>query len=345
MSKEAATSRFGHLLQPIRDLSKVWKIEIAEELEKYIEELGQLPAAADPSQQQQHQQHRHQQPKQGAASQLNFAEAALLVQGSTAIYSRKVELLYQLVYQALDLIPEKESKDHGKKKHSKLLSSHPPQSGGLWAPIPETEELLTIGHLIKEGRNTLLDRTVAPQRQATQHRVPLFLLPRDEAGLGAGKQSSTNDEKGEGLESGSTSQKECRLGSCTVHHSGAFLLQESDAKLLDRMIDGKEDWGMVAGGPLVPTPPREVQDLDSRLQEILRGDRQESALGAEADSLDMELEAPPVAPGSPAPATPPPRGSEASPHSMGLGLDDGSFGGGVLVADDDLGLGGGQGAG
>merc|ERR1719502_2512181 len=35
---------------------------------------------------------------------LNFKEAALLIQGSTAIYSRKVEQLHQLVYQALEML-------------------------------------------------------------------------------------------------------------------------------------------------------------------------------------------------------------------------------------------------
>jgi hypothetical protein len=34
----------------------------------------------------------------------NFAEAALLIQGSAVIYSKKVEYLYQLVYETLDLL-------------------------------------------------------------------------------------------------------------------------------------------------------------------------------------------------------------------------------------------------
>jgi hypothetical protein len=35
---------------------------------------------------------------------MNFAEAALLVQGSACIYSRKVEYLYSLVCQVLEVI-------------------------------------------------------------------------------------------------------------------------------------------------------------------------------------------------------------------------------------------------
>ena len=38
---------------------------------------------------------------------MNFAEAALVIQGSACVYSKKVEYLYSLVYQTLDLIASK----------------------------------------------------------------------------------------------------------------------------------------------------------------------------------------------------------------------------------------------
>ena len=38
---------------------------------------------------------------------MNFIEAALLIQGSACVYSKKVEYLYSLVYQALDFISGK----------------------------------------------------------------------------------------------------------------------------------------------------------------------------------------------------------------------------------------------
>ena len=38
---------------------------------------------------------------------MNFAEAALLIQGSACIYRKKVEYLYALVYQTLDLLASK----------------------------------------------------------------------------------------------------------------------------------------------------------------------------------------------------------------------------------------------
>jgi len=242
------TTRFAHLLQPIRDLSKVWNIEIADELEKYIDEVAQLLVTN---------------PEDGC-SQLNFAEAALLIQGSTAIYSRKVELLYQLTYQALELLAV-ERKDGPNGKRVKAVHS------GLWDPIPDTEELLTIDHLIKEGRNILLDRGAPETRQVMQRRVPLFLMPRDQ-----------QDRR----------KKEFRISSCTVHHTGVYLLQESDSKLLDDLLAG--DDSLQIGGhpdaPLVPAPPREVQDLDNRLQELMRELPEEPPA---MDSMEVETPLPP----------------------------------------------------
>jgi hypothetical protein len=40
---EAKESRFGHLLQPIRDLAQNWNIDVASELEEYLSEVGNPP--------------------------------------------------------------------------------------------------------------------------------------------------------------------------------------------------------------------------------------------------------------------------------------------------------------
>ncbi len=56
-------NRFSYLLQPIRDLASNWDINIAGELEEYLEELENLTFAIE-----------------GCGPSLNFAEAALLIQ-------------------------------------------------------------------------------------------------------------------------------------------------------------------------------------------------------------------------------------------------------------------------
>jgi len=218
-------NRYQHLLQPIRDLSKVWNIEIADELEKYIAEVAGLSFHGSTS-----------------ARKLNFAEAALLIQGSTAIYSRKVEQLYALVYQALGQICAEKERGTDPQGRRKVPN-------GLWALVPETDELLTIGHLVKEGRNVTVDESSLQrqeQRQALHRRVPLFLMQRDR----------------------SDSKQEFRISHCTLHGSGAYLIQESDARLLEELLARE---GHVQCSPLAPPPPGEVRALDEQLQELLRG--------------------------------------------------------------------------
>ncbi|XP_077449755.1 condensin-2 complex subunit H2 isoform X2 [Stigmatopora argus] len=86
VSKE---SRYAHLLHPIRDLTMNWAVDVAAELNDYLKELDTMCVTFDDGE-----------------TQLNFAEAALLIQASTCIYSKKVELLHNLVYQTLEYITE-----------------------------------------------------------------------------------------------------------------------------------------------------------------------------------------------------------------------------------------------
>ena len=82
---EVQNPRFESLLKPIRDLSENWSIDIAQELESYLDELGDIQVSF------------------GGSDTLNFAEAALLIQGSACIYSKKVEYLHALVFKACDI--------------------------------------------------------------------------------------------------------------------------------------------------------------------------------------------------------------------------------------------------
>jgi condensin-2 complex subunit H2 len=84
--------RFSDLILPIRDLAINWDIDIATHLEEYLDELESIKFSV-----------------KGDKSNLNFAEAALLIQGSTAVYCRKVEYLHNLVLQALELVSQKNS--------------------------------------------------------------------------------------------------------------------------------------------------------------------------------------------------------------------------------------------
>lgn len=83
-------SRFAHLLKPIRDLAENWQIDIAHELQSFLDEIVDLKFAFE-----------------GSGETFSFAEAALLIQGTACVYAKKVEMLYKLVYQTLDLLARK----------------------------------------------------------------------------------------------------------------------------------------------------------------------------------------------------------------------------------------------
>lgn len=67
-----------------------WNVDIAQDLSDYLNDLEEISLAFD-----------------GGISNLNFAEAALVIQGSAAVYSKKVEYLHALVFKALDTVEEK----------------------------------------------------------------------------------------------------------------------------------------------------------------------------------------------------------------------------------------------
>ncbi|GAB1608290.1 condensin-2 complex subunit H2-like isoform X1 [Argonauta hians] len=92
--------RFNFMLQPIRDLAKNWDVDIASHLEDYLEELENVAITFD------------------GGRMMNFAEAALLIQGSTCVYSRKVEYLYALVYEVLDLLVNKKRNKQNNDKNN-----------------------------------------------------------------------------------------------------------------------------------------------------------------------------------------------------------------------------------
>ncbi len=89
-SSSSSADRYKKFLEPIRDLALNWNIDVATELENYVDELDALSVSFD-----------------GGATSVNFAEAALLIQGSAVVYSRKVEYLYSLIYHALDVLSSK----------------------------------------------------------------------------------------------------------------------------------------------------------------------------------------------------------------------------------------------
>ncbi|KAK8391183.1 hypothetical protein O3P69_017087 [Scylla paramamosain] len=89
-------ARFSVFLNPIRDLTKNWEVDIAKYLEEYLEELAGVRLSLD-----------------GGNTSMNFAEAAMLIQGSVTIYSKKVDFLWQMVLKTLDLLSSRRHLETG----------------------------------------------------------------------------------------------------------------------------------------------------------------------------------------------------------------------------------------
>ncbi|KAF3780445.1 Condensin-2 complex subunit H2 [Nymphaea thermarum] len=87
--REKSEGRF-HILQPNRDLESNWAVDVAKQLEEYLLQICSSGGLGD-----------------DGCPVVNFAEAALLLQGSIQVYSRKVEYLYTLVVHALEFISRK----------------------------------------------------------------------------------------------------------------------------------------------------------------------------------------------------------------------------------------------
>uniref|UniRef100_A0A453L2M6 Condensin-2 complex subunit H2 n=1 Tax=Aegilops tauschii subsp. strangulata TaxID=200361 RepID=A0A453L2M6_AEGTS len=81
------------ILQANRDPESNWEVDVAKSLEEYLLKIcsGEI-----------------------SGEDFNFAEAALLLQGSVQVYSRKVEYLYSLVLHALEFLSQNKPDQQGK---------------------------------------------------------------------------------------------------------------------------------------------------------------------------------------------------------------------------------------
>eukprot|EP00466_Bigelowiella_natans_P016215 jgi/Bigna1/74920/fgenesh1_pg.31_\ len=193
-SKEMSDHRFAHLLKPIKDLATNWNINVASELEEYMLTLEEIHTSFD------------------GGKDLNFAEAALLIQGSAGVYSKKVEFLYSLIYQCLDIISKKT--DYRKKKSS--INKDGVDSDAF---IQAEAEFLTLDDHMREAKNIDLKEINEDYKKMRQEtlitRTPLSAL---------NTKSLRKSNKG-GVD--------YKVSECAVHASGALLYEERDSRLVD----------------------------------------------------------------------------------------------------------------
>ncbi|XP_028609495.1 condensin-2 complex subunit H2 isoform X1 [Grammomys surdaster] len=220
--------RFAHLLQPIRDLTKNWEVDVAAQLGEYLEELDQICISFD----------------EGKTT-MNFIEAALLIQGSACVYSKKVEYLYSLVYQALDFIS-------GKRRAKQLSlvqedgSNRAVNSG---TPGETEDEFLSLDHFPDSRANVDLKNDQVSSELLIIPLLPMALVAPDEVEKNSNPLYSC---QGEVL----ASRKDFRMNTCTPNPRGAFML---------------DPVGMCSVEPVEPFPmSRSQKDAEEQPMEVSR---------------------------------------------------------------------------
>ncbi|NXL18066.1 CNDH2 protein, partial [Setophaga kirtlandii] len=189
---EEVDSRFLHLLQPIRDLTKNWEVDVAAQLGEYLEELDQICISFD-----------------NGKTTMNFMEAALLIQGSACIYSRKGPLA-TIPWLLSPFFPRRE----------KLPTSLGPDGRDADATFTEKEEEFLSLDDIPETSQASVDmrRDQQPAAVDIVPLTPMSLVPPEE---GEKKENPLLSRRGEVL----ASRRDFRMNTSTPHASGAFLLE------------------------------------------------------------------------------------------------------------------------
>ncbi|XP_066561067.1 condensin-2 complex subunit H2 isoform X1 [Amia ocellicauda] len=237
-----AESRFTHLLQPIRDLTKNWEVDVAAQLGEYLDELDQISISFD-----------------GGKTTMNFAEAALLIQGSACIYSKKVEYLYSLVCQALDFVSNKK-----RDRQVASVGQDGVDNDATFAYRNEEEEFLSLDD-ISNGSKTSVDlkRDTNPNAVEIVPLTPMALVAAEDAEKKINPLYSRN---GEIL----GSCKDFRMNTYTPHGQGTFLLDLAEMTPLQFLRDlhmNNQNNSVLNGAPmdLNGNMPQDLTDHEAPL--------------------------------------------------------------------------------
>ncbi|XP_043821874.1 condensin-2 complex subunit H2 isoform X2 [Dromiciops gliroides] len=226
---------------------------------------------------------------------MNFVEAALLIQGSACVYSKKVEYLYSLVYQALDFIS-------GKKRNKQPTSVQPDGHDGdaSCRARPEAEEeLLSLDDLPDPRTNIDLKNDQTSNAVPIIPLVPMALVPPDEEEK---KSNPLYSCRGEVL----ASRKDFRMNTSTPHPSGAFLLEPGGLSPMEQILlraqpgaERPEEMPMDVSVCMSPVPVLNFSQEDNEKPEGEPPEGEE-----EAGDLLLDPEGPEASPKPPQQGTP-----------------------------------------
>lgn len=194
--------RYSQLLQPIRDLTKNWEIDIAAHLEEYLDELANTEISFD-----------------GGMTTMNFIQAAMLVQSSACVYSKKVEYLYALVYQVLEMLTSNKKQAHKSDADCSITNAN--------ALDNDDDEFLSLDD-IQEGKHLYMENFDIREEFQLLSELPLCLIRLEEDKGENPLLSKTGEVLG--------SRNEYKVNTCFIDSQGTLLVDVSHLKLLQESL-------------------------------------------------------------------------------------------------------------
>ncbi|KAL3641930.1 Condensin-2 complex subunit H2 [Castilleja foliolosa] len=198
---ESSSGNFLKTVQPLRDLESNWTVDLAKNLEEYLLKIcsGQISVYDD------------------SIFNVNFAEAALLLQGSVQVYSRKVEYLYSLVLHALDFISQKSQDEQAEGETSQKGAT------GAYTAKNDEDDQFWVSDDISVEPKISLDSSTCKEPPSHFVRPPSNLVVLE----------------GECLDAGDASELESYLLGTSDLYRDFILLDSCDAVVVDSFLDSK----------------------------------------------------------------------------------------------------------
>uniref|UniRef100_A0A0R3RVE6 Condensin-2 complex subunit H2 n=1 Tax=Elaeophora elaphi TaxID=1147741 RepID=A0A0R3RVE6_9BILA len=218
------STRYAFLLQPIRDLQKNWDIDISHLLEEFVERIRELSDQSGFDDE-----------GTGREDKFNFAEAAILIQGSTMVYGKKVEYVHGL---ARDFYEQLRDKKTSRKRNSGDNMEHVEDDVDEFAQEPDDPcELLQFTNLRTVDWKTLMLKSEAkPPPLLAQ--MPISLMP-----LADFEKTNVPLYSSRNLKELIGKRDDFIINTGFIHKSGALLLDLANAKLLNDFMMQKHCHG------------------------------------------------------------------------------------------------------
>ncbi|KAM3728911.1 Condensin-2 complex subunit [Dirofilaria immitis] len=217
------STRYAFLLQPIRDLQKNWDIDISHLLEEFVEKIRQLSDQSG-----------SEDVNIVRENKFNFAEAAILIQGSTMVYGKKVEYVHGLARNFYEQLRDKKA---FQKKNSDDMENAEDDVDEFTREPDDPCELIQFTNLRTVDWKTLMLKSEAKPPPLLPQ-IPISLMP-----LADFEKTNVTLYSSRNLKELIGKKDDFIINTGFIHASGALLLDLANAELLNDFMIQEQDLG------------------------------------------------------------------------------------------------------